>query len=314
MSPPETDAEPKVAILLCTFNGEQYLAAQLDSFAAQTHKNWEVWTSDDGSQDGTRTILETYKHQWKHNHLSIHTGPAQGFVANFLSLTQMRSINADYFAYSDQDDLWEVDKISRAIASLAVVPPGTPAMYCSRTRYISADGDDLGCSTLFTRPATFKNALVQSIAGANTIVLNRAARELVATASHHFDVASHDWWAYMLITGCGGHVFYDSYPGVRYRQHGRNMAGQNVSLSASVVRANELLAGRFKRWNEMNLSALHGVRDLFTEENRAVLDAFSNARERSFLSGALEVYRAGVYRQTTFGNIGLFVAVLFNRL
>lgn len=82
-----TGLSPKVAILLCTFHGQHYLADQLDSFAAQTHTNWEVWASDDGSLDDTHSILESYSSKWGQERISIHSGPAEGFVANFLSLT-----------------------------------------------------------------------------------------------------------------------------------------------------------------------------------------------------------------------------------
>ena len=108
-------ALPKVAILLCTYHGQQYLVEQLDSFAAQSFSNWVVWASDDGSQDDTHTILETCRDKWRDDRLSIQFGPAKGFVANFLSLTCNANIQADYYAYSDQDDIWEADKLQRAV-------------------------------------------------------------------------------------------------------------------------------------------------------------------------------------------------------
>ncbi|MCG9076758.1 glycosyltransferase [Laribacter hongkongensis] len=108
-------AQPKVAILLCTYNGQNYLAEQLDSFAAQTHTNWEVWASDDGSLDDTHAILEDYRRKWPVGRLSIHFWPATGFASNFLSLAYRASIEADYFAYSDQDDVWEANKLAHAV-------------------------------------------------------------------------------------------------------------------------------------------------------------------------------------------------------
>jgi hypothetical protein len=50
-----------VVIFLCTYNGARFLAAQLDSIAAQTHQDWVVWASDDGSSDATLGILEAYR-------------------------------------------------------------------------------------------------------------------------------------------------------------------------------------------------------------------------------------------------------------
>lgn len=108
---PSTNVEQaKVAILLATYQGQHYLAEQLDSFARQTHQNWEVWASDDGSSDDTHAILKHYEKHWPFGRLSIHNGPEEGFVANFLSLTCKASISADYYAYADQDDIWKADK------------------------------------------------------------------------------------------------------------------------------------------------------------------------------------------------------------
>ena len=86
---------PKVAILLCTFQGKSYLAEQLDSFAVQTHTNWEVWASDDGSKDGTRSVLWSYLAKWGLGRFKLQRGPSNGFAANVLSLACKPEIDAD---------------------------------------------------------------------------------------------------------------------------------------------------------------------------------------------------------------------------
>jgi len=305
---------PKVAILLCTYHGQHYLADQLESFTAQIHSNWEVWASDDGSKDGTHTILESYQGKWSADRLSICFGPAEGYSANFLSLTCKAGIEADYYAYSDQDDIWESDHLSRALDWLKTVPADIPALHSSRTRYISKDGSDLGFSALFNKPPSFCNALVQSIAGANTMVFNQAARLLLTKTPSQLDIVSHDWWAYMLVSGCGGRVFYDSYPGVRYRQHDNNIAGQNTTILARLQRLKGLLAGRFKNWNQINLNALNEMSSFLTDENREVLSLFSKARRGFVFSRIYNLYRSGVYRQTLAGNIGLISAAILRKL
>lgn len=212
-------AQAKVAILLCTYHGQHYLAEQLDSFAAQSHTNWEVWASDDGSADDTHEILESYRQKWSDDRLSIHSGPAEGFAANFIALTCKDSIEADYYAYSDQDDIWEPDKLARAVEWLKTVPEHIPALYCSRTRLVDASNSEIGDSPLFTKPPSFANALMQNIGGGNTMVFNNAARNLLREAGKTRPVITHDWWAYMVVTGCGGRIFYDEEPTLRYRQH-----------------------------------------------------------------------------------------------
>lgn len=306
--------QPKVAILLCTYYGQHYLAEQLDSFAAQTHTNWEVWASDDGSEDNTHAIFEAYKQEWTPGRLSTHSGPAEGFAVNFLSLTCKADIEADYYAYSDQDDIWEPVKLERAVRWLETIPSHIPALYCSRTRLVDADNNEIGLSPLFSRPPSFANALMQNIGGGNTMVFNNATRKLLREAGEVIPVVTHDWWAYLVVTGCGGQVYYDGYPSVRYRQHESNLVGMNSTWKARLKRVRMLWQGRFRSWNDGNIAALRSLRSRLTPENRDILEHFAKAREMRLIPRLIYLRRSGVYRQTLLGNIGLIVAALFKKI
>nr|WP_024309955.1 glycosyltransferase family 2 protein [Pseudomonas sp. P818] len=310
----ESTIASKVAILLCTYHGQHYLAEQLDSFAAQSHDNWEVWASDDGSEDDTHSILEAYKDRWGAGRLSIYSGPAEGFAANFLSLTCNASIDADFYAYSDQDDVWEVDKLTRALRWLESVPAEVPALYCSRTRLVDANNNEVGVSPLFAKAPSFANALMQNIGGGNTMVFNNAARNLLREAGENKSVITHDWWAYMVVTGCGGHVFYDSKPTLRYRQHGDNLVGMNSNWAARLKRIRMLFQGRFKHWNDCNISALRTLEHRLTPENREILQRFADARGMSLIPRLIHLKRSGIYRQTLLGNIGLIAAAILGKI
>lgn len=306
-------ALPKVAILLCTYHGQHYLADQLDSFAAQSHPNWVVWASDDGSQDDTHAILETYRDKWGSDRLSIHFGPAEGFVANFLSLTCHASIQADIYAYSDQDDIWEADKLQRAVDWLKSLPKGVPGLYCSRTRLVDANNQEIGLSPLFSKPPSFANALMQNVGGGNTMVFNDAARRLLCEAGE-VDVITHDWWAYLVVSGCGGEVFYDAYPSLRYRQHEGNLVGMNSSWPARFKRIRMLWQGRFKELNDRHLYALQRIHHKLTPENQSTLNQFAKARQRWLLPRLWELRQSGIYRQTALGNLGLIAAAVFRKI
>lgn len=310
----ESAATARVAILLCTYCGQHYLAEQLDSFAVQSHTNWEVWASDDGSEDDTRSILESYINKWGSGRLSMHFGPAKGFAANFLSLTCNASINADFYAYSDQDDVWEVDKLAKAVKWLQSVPADVPALYCSRTLLVDADNNTIGMSPLFTKAPSFANALTQNIGGGNTMVFNNAARELLREAGENISVITHDWWAYMVVIGCGGRVFYDSQPSLRYRQHGGNLVGTNADWAARFKRIRMLFQGRFKLWNDSNISALLTLEHRLTPENREILQCFAKARGMSLIPRLIHLKRSGIYRQTLLGNIGLVAAAVLGEI
>ena len=306
--------QPKIAILLCTYNGERYLGEQLASFQAQTHVNWDVWASDDGSSDSTLALLEACKQKWPPGKLSIVQGPAKGFAANFLSLTCKSEIEADYYAYADQDDIWMADKLERAVKWLQTVPADVPALYCSRTRLVDEQHKLIGLSPLFSRAPNFRNSLIQSIAGGNTMVFNNSARALLCDAGETVPVVTHDWWVYLVVTGCGGRVYYDTEPSLDYRQHAGNLVGMNASWQARLKRVCLLMQGDFRSWNDGNIAALRRLQDKLTPENREIFERFAKARDMGLVARLFHLKRCGIYRQTFFGNLGLFVAAFFKKI
>lgn len=307
-------SQPKVAILLCTYQGQHYLTEQLDSFLAQTHTHWEVHVSDDGSQDDTLAILISYQQQWQAGRLSIQSGPARGFASNFRSLTCKNSIKADYFAYSDQDDIWEADKLERAVRWLETVPPDIPALYCSRTRLVDAQNREIGLSPLFTKPPSFANALVQNIGGGNTMVFNNATRDLLCAAGENGPLVTHDWWTYLVVTGCGGNVFYDRKPTLRYRQHGNNLVGMNATWAARLKRIRMLWQGRLCDWHDCNAKALQALHHRISPENLDKMNCFANVRDIRLLTRLASLRHSGIHRQTALGNLGLIIAAIFRKL
>ncbi|QJP11924.1 glycosyltransferase family 2 protein [Pseudomonas multiresinivorans] len=299
---------------MSTFNGESYLQEQLDSLYQQTHSDWSIYSSDDGSSDRTLEILRQNQLSLGSERLSIRNGPARGFSSNFLSLLRAGDIDAQYFAFCDQDDLWNPDKLENALNWLSSVPQNVPALFCSRTRLINESGYPMGFSPLFRRPPSFSNALVQSIAGGNTMVMNVAARNLMARTPQDMSVASHDWWAYLLVTGCGGAVFYESTPQVDYRQHGQNLMGSNTRLRDRIARLIKMFDGTFRDWNSANITALESFEQELTALNRTSLDVFRHARGGSLGCRLAGLRRAGIHRQSMVENLGLTAAILINRV
>ncbi|OPA99847.1 glycosyl transferase family 2 [Pseudomonas fluorescens] len=299
---------------MCTYNGEAFLAEQLNSVERQSHQNWTLIISDDGSRDATPAILQDYANRWGRDRVSVVAGPGKGFVANFLSLTCSADVSADYFAWCDQDDIWNEDKLRVAAAWLETIPAHIPALYCGRTELISESGVGLGFSPLFSRPPHFSNALVQSIAGGNTMVFNRAARDLIVAGGAQVKVPSHDWWIYQLVTGAGGVVHYDAEPQMLYRQHDENLIGSNSSWAARMVRLKMIFQGRFYEWNEQNICALESVKHCLREEHQATLERFKRARTTTLFRRVRGFQSAGLYRQTLMGNLGLILATLLKKI
>jgi glycosyltransferase involved in cell wall biosynthesis len=303
-----------VTILLGTLNGERFLPEQLASLESQTVRNWRLIASDDGSSDRTRSILHRFQKSFEPGKVEVVAGPRRGAPGNFLFLACKENLNSDFYAFCDQDDIWEPDRLARAVAMLEKAGSAIPALYGSRTRLIDENANEIGFSPLFCKKPDFECALVQSIMGGNTIVFNQNARELVAFCGADLDVPSHDWWLYQVTSACGGVVHYDAYPSVRYRQHARNVIGSNMGWTARMRRIHMLQKGRFRHWTDLNVVALARLRPRMTAANQQIFDLFCKARHQPLLERTRMFARAGVHRQTLLGNLGLAAAVVLNKI
>ena len=310
---PLTSELPQIAILLGTRNGARFLEEQLNSFLSQTYKQWFLYVSDDASTDDTRDVIARFANQHDLT-IDLRAGPNAGFSRNFVSMTQDPTISGDFFAFSDQDDVWYDKKLERALEALREVASDTPAMYCSRTELVDENNNHRGYSRVFQISPSFRNALVQNIGGGNTMVFNLAAKKLLEAAGD-VKVVSHDWWVYQVITGVGGTVIYDPSPTVKYRQHDKNIIGANNHMKARFVRVNMLLNGRLRKWNDINASALHVLMSELQPCNRKTFEDFKAARsERGLLARLYYLVKSGVHRQTIASQMALFFAACIKRI
>ena len=336
---------------MCTLNGALYLPAQLQSFVDQTHQDWGLWVSDDGSSDDTRAVLERFARAHPGRDVRIGAGPGQGVAANFLSLLADPALPPGAtVAFADQDDVWLPHKLTHALCGLGriVATPGQPAVYASRTLLTDAQGQVRGTSPYHRRPPGFGNALVQNILGGNSIVLNPAAVELLRrtvpfalqgqghkTGPLPFalqgpaqgpgqgrgrgqGVPFHDWWVYLVLTGAGGAVLNDLRPGLLYRQHQANVLGTSGGLRAGLARLGQITSGTYADWIGRNIAALQAMSallapDVLTPDHRTMLDRFAALRAAGTLT-TQALRELGIYRQTAGGDRMLQVLARIGRL
>ncbi len=194
----------QVRILLTTHNGLGFLREQLQSIDAQTWPEIRVTVRDDGSTDETNELLE--KWALGKPHVRLLRGSRLGVTRNFLTLLAHPDGDSDYFAFSDQDDVWLPDKMERAVLCLRGCDQDRPAMYCARLEYVDENLNHLGYTNVPKRVG-FANAVVENVATGCTMVLNRSARELVCEKLPE-KALIHDWWCYLVVSAFG-RVIYD---------------------------------------------------------------------------------------------------------
>ncbi|MGB0497270.1 MAG: glycosyltransferase [Rubricella sp.] len=303
----------RVTILLGLRNGARFLPAQLDSLARQEGCAWRLLVSDDGSTDRSREIVADFARNRGGDRVELGAGPGLGFAENYRTMLAIQD-GTGPLAFADQDDLWHTHRLARAIAALRELPPDCPALYCSAVRVMTGRRPEGPIWFRAVEPG-FRHALVQNIAGGNTMVLNAAGAALVAAAARLSGrFVSHDWFAYQIITAAGGRVIHDRFPGVLYRQHRHNTIGAAVGLAAQARRARALLAGRYARNLDIQLAALARCRALMLPEAAALLDRISEARAGGRLATARAVSAEGLHRAGRSGHAVLVAAALFGRL
>lgn len=306
-------AGPLVTVLMATSQGAAVVGAQLASIAAQTHRDWQLIVSDDGSTDGTRAVVARFMAGRPPGQVRLVEGPGRGSARNFLYLLGLAPQGV--VAFCDQDDVWFPDKLARAVAALADCTG--PAHYAARTVIADAQLNRIGGSRRFRRPLGFRNALVQAVMAGNTAAFNAEAVAVLqdcAAAIGEAAIQAHDWWAYQITAGIGATLIHDPDPVLLYRQHAGNLLGRNDTLPAMGHRLARLFSGEYGRWLDGNLAALRPVRDRLLPENRLLLDRFAEARRQPGPRAALAMRHLGLYRQTRAGTAALLAAAAIGRL
>jgi rhamnosyltransferase len=242
-------SNPRVKVLLASWNGSEWIKAQIDSILAQEGVAISLIIQDDHSSDGTGELIRrNYVHADGSVELVENALASGSAGANFRQLFTTVDLDGfDYIALADQDDIWMPDKLSRAIKAL--VESGA-AGYSAAVDAFWPDG----CKRKLGQAAGIRNCdfLFEGAGQGCTFVLPVASFLKVqdfcrahakAVAAFHY----HDWLVYLLIRAWGGTWFFDKRPCLHYRQHSNNEIGARGSLQALTKRLGMLRGGWFRR-------------------------------------------------------------------
>lgn len=215
---------------MATYNGGKYLKQQLDSIIAQTNPQWHLYIHDDGSTDDTLLIVNEY--QEKHEgRITLMKYPTQGgAMKNFLSMLQ--EIEADYYMFCDQDDVWYPNKIEclqSVMCEVERTSKGKPVVvHCDLT----VVDDELNIinesmwSMMNMHPQNIQklSQYVMNVATGCAMLFNREARNS-ALRIPYTHALMHDTWVTIRAVADGGTVKAVPIQLVYYRQHENNTLG-----------------------------------------------------------------------------------------
>lgn len=213
----------KIAVLLSSFNGSKFISEQIDSILKQKGVDVTLFVRDDGSTDDTLDILTRYENEGKIILFrEENIGPAKSFFSLLSKVSEF-----DWYAFSDQDDVWDEDKLISAIKILQYQDSTKPCLYHSNLDIVDE-------KLMFYR---YSHSIIRNIdnkycslwlneATGCTIVINYIARSLIISHVPKYTIM-HDAWIYM-VCKIFGIVVYDKTSHIKYRQHGTNVVGTSL--------------------------------------------------------------------------------------
>ena len=217
-----------IAILMATYNGEHFLQEQIESILDQSYTDWSLFIHDDGSSDGTNAIIDDYVVRYPEKIFRV-SGASCGCARdNFFFL--MREVEADFYMFCDQDDVWMPEKVRKTYISMQDIDCGSnPALVFTELSVVDenrtviaesmSDYQNLNC-----RDLSLNRLLIQNAVTGCTMMVNRALRDMMLKYNHIENIKMHDWWGGIIAAAFGEILFIDE-PTIWYRQHEDNSVG-----------------------------------------------------------------------------------------
>lgn len=262
-----------IVVLLSTYNGKKHINQQIDSILNQKCKyNIQIIVRDDGSTDGTIMILENYESLGK---IKLIKGKNLGAAMSFLLLLKYNT-NYDFYCFSDQDDIWNENKIS--IALDAFKSHDKPCLYCSNSMLVDGELKSMGRNVHRNEPIYNLESVLtlSSCAQGCTIVMNSTLAKIVQNNVLPGNIVMHDSLVTCLCAAVNGKIIYDHNPTMKYRIYGENTLGLSTKKQIGIVnicreRLKEIFTKRKVSMSDQANEIINIYGNYINEKNKKIL-------------------------------------------
>jgi len=303
----------KVNIILSTYNGETYLAEQIDSILNQTYSEWTLLIRDDGSRDQTVEIIETYVRDNDRIRFINRDEIANiGVHRSFKALAAHDE--ADWYFLCDQDDVWLPHKLEKMLAAAADSDPGVPRLYYSDLSTVTPDlaiiAPRVKNTTGNYRAPDLKNYLTGPPVTGCAAMFNKALRDLWLADEEI--IAFHDSFLGFLAVSMGELRFIDESL-VLYRQHGDNEVG--IADKSSISQSLQLFWGYNQAMRQRSQNVLDTFSDRLGADKKRILKDFCGIPQADMMSRLRTLltykyrYTLGDWKYTLFFNALLLTQI-----
>lgn len=210
----------KIEILLSTYNGEKYLGELLDSLVNQDYLDFHITIRDDGSNDSTLEIINEYQNNYNSLISFVRDDKNLGYPDCFWWLLE-NSRDADMYAFCDQDDIWEPNKLKSVSERCSDTYKEKPILYVHDYKLGDSDLNIYGSHKLAEEkfdPNYPYNTIFFVMTQGFTMVINELLRQRILLDNLTKKNIPHDRWTFW----CGffaGDIVYDDKELAIYRRH-----------------------------------------------------------------------------------------------
>lgn len=311
-----------VTILLACYNGENFIAEQLDSILDQTCQNWQLIIRDDNSIDKTSRIINEYHLRFPEKIFILEDGLGNvGSVQNFNILLQYAK-HAEYIMFCDQDDVWMPGKVALTFTKMQEAEKNyslsEPLLVYTNFTYADASLNVLESKLKFSatkiQNLQLNHLLAQNPAYGCTMMINKSLATIINYVSPSAE--NHDYWI-ALVAATFGKIIYIPESTLLYRQHQQNISGQhdNDSLKKRVQRNiyQKKIFQDVERKFKMAIAFKHQYKELLNAAQSSVINDFINLYKQKSLQVFFRNLKNGVRRQTFSQTVLFYLAVLLRK-
>ena len=230
-----------ISILLPAYNGEKYIAEQIESLLSQTNQDFIVYIRDDRSSDKTYSIVKEYAEK-NPGKIVVSRNEKNTGESKINYMEMMTEHKNDYVMLCDQDDVWLPRKIENSLNKIKELEnmhgPATPIMVYTDLKVVNKNLEITASSYEKMADKNFDNntlnsAITMNNAAGCTTIYNRALADLIQAVPEFY--VMHDWWIYLLACAFGFTGVFKK-PTILYRQHEDNFSGAKKVLSIKYIK------------------------------------------------------------------------------
>jgi glycosyltransferase involved in cell wall biosynthesis len=274
-----------VTILMAAYNGEKYIAEQIESILNQTATNWVLIIQDDCSTDSTAEISRSYTDKYPDKIRFIQRIEASGSAKNnFASLLPL--VRTEYCMTCDNDDVWLPTKIETTLRKLlnleSLYGKQTPLLVHTDLKVVNEQLEIFADSMLIRQRLDnnrklFNHLLVQNNVTGCTMMVNQSLLKIVGNIPSH--AIMHDWWM-ALVAAAFGHIGFVNETTILYRQHNQNEVGfkdvKSIKYNIKRIYHRREISDSMSKVYEQAKAFLDIYGNILDEENSEKLKAFIN--------------------------------------